>query len=83
MIVTQQLGTSLDQPHETQGIILLFFSVKMTENETEEIEAEAEAPPAAAEEDPDKVKPVVFIGLFITALLALGMIDKSSTNSIF
>ena len=55
----------------------------MTENETEEIEAEAEAPPAAAEEDPDKVKPVVFIGLFITALLALGMIGKSLTNSIF
>ena len=46
----------------------------MTENETEEVEAEAEAEaPPAAEEDPDKVKPVVFIGLFITALLALGM----------
>ena len=57
--------------------IFVFFSVKMPENETEEIEAEAEAPPAAAEEDPDKVKPVVFIGLFITALLALGMIGKS------
>ena len=45
----------------------------MTENEEENMEAEAaaEAPPAPYNEQ-DKVKPVVFIGLFITALLGLG-----------
>ena len=41
--------------------------------EDAEVEPEAEAPPAAdADKDVDKVKPVVFIGLFITALLGLG-----------
>ena len=43
----------------------------MTENEEEKVEAEAEAPPTPDNEQ-DKVKPVVFIGLFITALLGLG-----------
>ena len=43
----------------------------MTENEEENMEAEAEAPPVPDNEQ-DKVKPVVFIGLFITALLGLG-----------
>eukprot|EP00090_Calanus_glacialis_P013911 TRINITY_DN2253_c0_g1_i7.p1 TRINITY_DN2253_c0_g1~~TRINITY_DN2253_c0_g1_i7.p1 ORF type:complete len:1052 (-),score=349.76 TRINITY_DN2253_c0_g1_i7:167-3322(-) len=49
----------------------------MTENEEEEerpAEAEAEAPPVPDNEQ-DKVKPVVFIGLFITALLGLGIYD--------
>jgi glycosylphosphatidylinositol deacylase len=43
------------------------------EMEAEQTEAEAEAPAGDAEQD--KVKPVVFIGLFITALLCLGMLD--------
>ena len=47
----------------------------MTENEEEnmetEVEADAEAPPTPNNEQ-DKVKPVVFIGLFITACLGLG-----------
>ena len=42
-----------------------------TEEENMEAEAAAEAPPAPDNEQ-DKVKPVVFIGLFITALLGLG-----------
>jgi len=51
----------------------------MSEDESEEVmeveaETEAEAPPAA-EDEQDKVKPVVFIGLFITALLCLGILD--------
>jgi len=54
----------------------------MVDNEVErtgedaEGETEAEAPAAAeADKDVDKVKPVVFIGLFITALLGLGVFD--------
>ena len=46
----------------------------MTENEEENVEAEAaeeDAPPVPDNEQ-DKVKPVVFIGLFITACLGLG-----------
>eukprot|EP00092_Neocalanus_flemingeri_P010254 GFUD01011050.1.p1 GENE.GFUD01011050.1~~GFUD01011050.1.p1 ORF type:complete len:1057 (+),score=343.38 GFUD01011050.1:48-3218(+) len=45
-----------------------------TEEETipEDAEAEAETP---ADTEQDKVKPVVFIGLFITALLGLGTFD--------
>ena len=48
----------------------------MTENKAETISEDAKgddaAPPAATENEQDKVKPVVFIGLFITALLGLG-----------
>jgi hypothetical protein len=45
----------------------------MTENEEENVEAEAEAEAAPTpDNEQDKVKPVVFIGLFITALLGLG-----------
>ena len=59
----------------------------MSEDESEEVmeveaETEAEAPPAA-EDEQDKVKPVVFIGLFITALLCIGKDEMKSviTNS--
>ena len=59
---------------------MLIFSVKMTENEEEkmetEVEADAEAPPTPNNEQ-DKVKPVVFIGLFITALLGLGKLGDT------
>ena len=45
----------------------------MTENEEENVEAEAEAEaPPVPDNEQDKVKPVVFIGLFITACLGLG-----------
>ena len=48
----------------------------MTENTEEENVAEAEASPVPDNEQ-DKVKPVVFIGLFITALLALGKLGDA------
>ena len=51
----------------------------MSENEPEEereVEDETEEEtPAAPEDEQDKVKPVVFIGLFITALFSLGNIS--------
>ena len=52
------------------------------EEKEEEEEEEEEAEPAVekkkeeVEEDPDKIKPVVFIGLFITALFCLGLNSK-------
>ena len=51
----------------------------MTENEPDDTseDAEAEAPAAATDNDQDKVKPVVFIGLFITALLGLGKLGDT------